>query len=248
MQWLEEAATEYGVSLNLWGIYALSKDVVFLFGSLNAGPGALRSVLLRSTDGGAHWSEVMHPETSSEVIEVVFVENGDGWALVLKTVEGPGPAYLYHTTDWGENWQRLSELPLYGLGAHSYPVGLQFTNSQHGYVKILATSRMLDALSEACCIYETKDAGITWNETSNCFTIDDCRFNESTEFVAEDGSEWRVESQPDATRYCQMLWIKASSAANIDGVNENTSGAGSGCNISASPFGNSTPALTRATR
>ncbi len=49
-------------------------------------------------------------------------------------------------------------------------------------------------------------------------------------------------------RYCQMLWIKASSAANIDGVSENTSGAGSSCNISASPFVNSTPALTKATR
>ena len=49
-------------------------------------------------------------------------------------------------------------------------------------------------------------------------------------------------------RYCQMLWIKASSAANIDGVSVNTSGAGSDWSISASPLGNSTPALTRATR
>lgn len=199
MQWLEEVATEHGVYLNLWGIYALSEDVVLLFGGLYTGPGTLRSVLLRSIDGGSHWSEVMHPETASDVIEVVFVEGGEGWALVLWTVEGPGPAYLYHTTDWGQNWQRLSKLPLYGLGAHSYPVGLEFTDSRHGYVKILATSRMLGALSECCCLYETTDGGITWNETGNCFTIDDCRLNEVTESVAGDGSAWRVESQPDAT-------------------------------------------------
>ncbi|MCP4542154.1 MAG: hypothetical protein GY832_33950 [Chloroflexi bacterium] len=199
MQRLEESAAEYGVFLNIRGIYALNKDVVLLFGDLATRSESLRSVLLRSADGGKHWSEVMQSEMASDVIEIVFVENGEGWALVLWTVTGPGPAYLYHTTDWGENWQRLSELPLYGLGAQSYPVGLQFTNSRNGYIKILATSRMLDALSECCCIYETTDAGITWNETSNCFTIDDCRFNESTKFVAEDGSEWRVESQSDGT-------------------------------------------------
>jgi hypothetical protein len=138
-------------------------------------------------------------EQASYVIELVFGEDGQGWALVLWTVEGPGPAYLYHTTDWGENWQKLSELPLYGLGAHSYPVGLQFTDNQHGYIKIVATSKMLEALSEACCLYETTDAGMTWNETENCFTIDDCRFTQSTEFVAEDGSEWQVESQSEGT-------------------------------------------------
>jgi hypothetical protein len=50
-------------------------------------------------------------------------------------------------------------------------------------------------------------------------------------------------------RYCQILWIETSLAANTDGVCVNRSaGAGSDWNISASPFGNSTPALTRATR
>jgi len=50
-------------------------------------------------------------------------------------------------------------------------------------------------------------------------------------------------------RYCQMLWIKISSAASIDGVRVNkSSGTGSNCSISAWPFGNATPALTKATR
>ena len=52
-----------------------------------------------------------------------------------------------------------------------------------------------------------------------------------------------------AARYCQMLWIGTPSAASIQGVGMNSSsGSGSHCSISASPFGNSTPALTRATR
>ena len=46
-----------------------------------------------------------------------------------------------------------------------------------------------------------------------------------------------------------MLWIGTPSAASIQGMGMNgSSGSGSHCNISASPFENSTPALTRATR
>jgi biotin operon repressor len=61
-----------------------------------------------------------------------------------------------------------------------------------------------------------------------------------------EGLECLIEKS-HARRYCQMLWIKTSSAANIDGVSVNTSATGSGRNISASPLGNSTPAFTRAT-
>jgi hypothetical protein len=46
-----------------------------------------------------------------------------------------------------------------------------------------------------------------------------------------------------------MLWIDTPSAASIQGTCMNgSSGSGSHSNISASPFGNSTPALKRATR
>ena len=48
-------------------------------------------------------------------------------------------------------------------------------------------------------------------------------------------------------RYCQMLWMDRSAA--IDGACANrSSGAGSDWSIAASPLGNSTPALTRATK
>jgi len=50
-------------------------------------------------------------------------------------------------------------------------------------------------------------------------------------------------------RYCQMLWIGRPSAASIQGMGTNESSeSGLHCSISASPSGNSTPALTRATR
>jgi len=192
MQWLEEAAAKYGISLNLWGIYALNRDVAFLFGGLRSGPGTLRSVLLRSDDGGQHWVEVMQTETASDVVEIMFAKNGEGWALVLWTVEGPGPAHLYYTDDYGESWRKLSDIPLDCCGAHSYPVDLQYNDNHNGSLKIFDTTSM------ECCLYETADAGISWNKTSECSTIDWCRFDEQVEFVAEDRSEWRIDSQSDA--------------------------------------------------
>ena len=52
-----------------------------------------------------------------------------------------------------------------------------------------------------------------------------------------------------AERYCQMLWIGTPSVASISGMSmNNSSDSRSHCSISASPSGNSTPALTRATR
>lgn len=54
---------------------------------------------------------------------------------------------------------------------------------------------------------------------------------------------------PDRRRYCQMLWIGTPSAASIQGMGmNNSSSSGSAWNISALPFGNSTPALTKETR
>jgi hypothetical protein len=192
MQGLEEAAAEYGLSLDLLGIYGLSKDVVFLFGGLVAGPVTLRSVLLRSNDGGQHWYEVMRPEAGSEIIEILFMENGNGWALVLWTIEGPGPAHLYYTDDYGESWRKLSDIPLDCCGPHSYPVGLQYKDNLNGSLRIF------DPNNEECCYYETADTGMTWKKTGECSTIDPCRSNKPVEFVAKDGSEWRIESRSDS--------------------------------------------------
>lgn len=72
-----------------------------------------------------------------------------------------------------------------------------------------------------------------------------------TRFVEATGAVHveEIDHQRIQPRYCQMLWIGTPSAASIQGMGMNdASGSGSHCSISASPFGNSTPALTRATR
>jgi hypothetical protein len=108
--------------------------------------------------------------------------DGLGWAMVMHTLEGPGRTYLYQTIDSGDHWQVLSEFPLYGLGGHSYPSGLQFQDSQVGSVRILCI------ISLACCRYDTQDGGLTWQKTEDCQPEEECRFDAHKESSYEQTS------------------------------------------------------------
>jgi photosystem II stability/assembly factor-like uncharacterized protein len=200
LPWFADEAGQNGVTLRFSGIYALSKDIVFLYGGLATAPGTLRSVLLRSTDGGRHWKEVMQPETGSEITELVFLEHGLGWAVALWTVEGPGRAYLYHTKDSGAHWQRVSKFPLVGLGGNIIPSGLQFQNTQQGKVRIL------NIMDLACCSYQTVDGGLTWAKTDVCLSEHECLLNTPSECSLEKLSwKYSVSKSESAIKISQRL-------------------------------------------
>src|SRR5574339_95671 len=103
-------ASSYEVSLYV-GIYATSEDILFLFGGIGEPSGGQQSTLLRSNDGGKHWLEVMEPQKGSSVIDFQMLDTGEGWALVMWVVEGPGTPLLFHTTDHGQTWAQISEIP-----------------------------------------------------------------------------------------------------------------------------------------
>jgi photosystem II stability/assembly factor-like uncharacterized protein len=165
---LTDEAAQTGVTLRLTGIRAASERALFLYGGLITASGTLRSVLLRSTDGGQRWQDVMRPEAGSEVTELVFLPGGLGWAVVQWMVGGPGPATLYRSQDHGAHWQRLAELPLRGLSGHSLPAGLQFADTRQGSIRILSLTNL------ACCRYDTADGGLTWAQTDVCLSEQDC--------------------------------------------------------------------------
>ena len=187
IQWMEEAAIRDGIEFDPWGIYAVDEGLAFLFGGLSVSPGTIRSVVLRSDDGGEHWCEVMESQQGSDVTEMVFVEDGLGWALVVWTVEGPGPARLYHTTDYGRNWQELSSIPY--PGGHSFTFDLQLFSNRQGQVRV---NRFME---EVYCLFNTTDGGLTWNETGDCCDDDECDFERRSQdtALAQDGSRWQFE-------------------------------------------------------
>lgn len=155
----EDLFAEVGAKLRPSGIYALSEDVIFLYGQLFAGQVG-RSVLLRSTNGGQNWLEIMAPTRGSAVHHLTFTADGYGWALVGWTIEGPGPLDLYGTNDNGEHWQHLSF-----LGNQLIPFGIMRDSQLDGEIKIAHLTG--NPYSDRLAIYSTNQAGREWDETSN---------------------------------------------------------------------------------
>ena len=111
---LRAGAAEPGaeVSLNLVGLSvpAEARAGLYLLGNLSVPSHSLRALLLRSTDGGARWTEVLPEVEGSQVLFLHFT-GCQGRALVGWTTEGPGELTLFGSTDCGATWKRRSTLP-----------------------------------------------------------------------------------------------------------------------------------------
>ena len=177
----EDQLAEVGAKLRPSGIYALSEDVIFLYGQLFAGQVG-RSVLLRSTNGGKNWREIMVPIRGSAVHHLTFTADGYGWALVGWTIEGPGPLDLYGTDDYGEHWQHLSF-----LGNQPIPFGIMRDSQLDGEIKIAHLTG--NPFSDRLALYSTNQGGREWDETSSVLIWPD--FDADTE-PAIDVTDWQA--------------------------------------------------------
>ncbi len=149
-----------GVTLNV-GIFAFNKDIAFLFGDVFEAGGVQQSTLLRSNDGGKHWLEVMHPQKGSSVLEFQMLKTGEGWALVMWVVEGPGAPILFHTTDFGKNWIQLSQVPKPEW--YAYPANMVFFDNNNGQMVMSVYGGLHDRLA----YMTTYDGGLSWQETGS---------------------------------------------------------------------------------
>ncbi len=153
----KDVAENEGLDLTV-GIFALNKNVVFLFGSMMAYDGEyqpLQSTLLRSEDTGAHWKEVMTPINGSSISKFVMLESGVGWALVYKPLMNYEPLKytLYKSVDYGVSWKEISDIPL----SEKWPIPLQmiFVDELHGHIDMLYEYSYLEFLT-------TNDGGVHW--------------------------------------------------------------------------------------
>jgi len=165
--WMSEQADEDGVDLDVNGLCAIDKDVAFLFGGVRVSAGTLRSVLLRTADGGNTWSEVMPPVLGSALTHVTFADELHGWALAVWTVEGAGTMLLFGSTDGGRTWRELTEIqrsPGYAV-PDGWPLSMTFLDASKGEIAI-AYEGESESIEDSSSVIETlvsDDGGSTWN-------------------------------------------------------------------------------------
>lgn len=97
------------------------------------------SSLLKSEDGGSHWTETTQDEDIM-FTQLEFPAEGTGFAF------GEFGAVV-KTMDAGSTWERLPE-----IGPDFYPLASYFKTPQRGWVAGLGGA-----------IYQTEDGGLTWN-------------------------------------------------------------------------------------
>lgn len=102
-----------------------------------------RAYLMRTTDGGDHWTrvEVKGFDVDSILVRVVFSRGGRGWAF------GEGGA-IYTTRDAGETWSRLQSPTRHLL------LGGVFIDEDRGWI-----------VGAGATIIQTSDGGETWYQS-----------------------------------------------------------------------------------
>ncbi|EPX55749.1 hypothetical protein D187_008310 [Cystobacter fuscus DSM 2262] len=151
-----EPGEEVSLTVNGIAVPARSEAGIYLFGKLSVSSHPLRALLLRSTDGGAHWSEVLPAEEHSEVLFVRFM-GCQGRALVGWSTEGPGRLTLFASSDCGATWRRRGRLPKAIWS--EWPEQMAWKDGQQG------TVWLTDANEENAPVraIATKDGGRTWS-------------------------------------------------------------------------------------
>ena len=191
---VEDNAIKNSISLDIVGICAFDKNVVFLYGLSSVG-----SVLLRTEDGGRQWQEVMPSDPRSRVRWVGFADAKTGWALVEDYWgEAGGPIALYLTIDTGKTWKQLSIVPT--ITRYWSFVNIQLFDAKKGQIDIL-DGKDSDALIEYVFTWITVDGGRTWQEANRRYltpdAIADMQFQQPKldKSAGKDGSQWEYDDR-----------------------------------------------------
>lgn len=187
------AEPEDEVELNIEGISAPTKAEagLYLLGKLSVPSHPLRALLLRSTDGGAHWKEVLPEVENSEVLSVHFT-GCQGRALVGWTTEGPGELTLFASSDCGASWKRRGTLPKAVWS--EWLEQIAWKDAQQG------TAWLVDTNGENAPprAITTRDGGRTWRPLKQPPPVPP--HQPESEARGPSGVLWKVTSDEQATR------------------------------------------------
>ncbi len=111
-----------------------------------------RGTLLATTDGGTHWTSLVHP-TEDTIRDLYFADDQNGIIVCERNIydlklNAEARAYLMKTVDGGEHWQRAS---MRGVDPDARIMRAIFTGAGRGW-----------AFGEAGTVFTTRDMGTTW--------------------------------------------------------------------------------------
>lgn len=142
-QWsLSASSTE----ASLRGLSAVSRHVAWA--------GGTAGTILRTIDGGAHWSSVSPPDTAKlDFRDIQAFDASTAWALSA----GPGEASrLYFTSDDGQHWKQIAA----NRNAAGFWDAIAFWDRRNGLL-------LGDPVDSRFDIRITRDGGATWTAPRN---------------------------------------------------------------------------------
>jgi photosystem II stability/assembly factor-like uncharacterized protein len=117
--------------------------------------------LLRTTDGGLHWSDVTPPTPpgpSLPPVDLFPSSAAEAWSVRSLVAGGPGASQsaVSHTRDGGRTWHTIT-LPVFAVAQ------ITFADAEHGWM--LADLDTADG-EQGVDIFRTTDGGTTWAQVA----------------------------------------------------------------------------------
>ncbi|MBD3236036.1 MAG: hypothetical protein GF330_04985 [Candidatus Eisenbacteria bacterium] len=138
-----------GTGLDLSSVYFLDAQRGWITGE---GDNGHRHLVLRTSDGGAHWENLSFGSSCHQNDCIFFADDQQGWISGWDNTLAP---HIHHTQDGGQSWER-QDLPLPpGAGTVSQ---VQFVDTQLGWATVSSLYQ-----SPAGAILHTSDGGATWS-------------------------------------------------------------------------------------